>query len=488
MRTSSLLLSACGCLALVVCSCGSPAPGDDSTFGSLTVGRQRFAVSLRGEDVGYMDLLIQPWGPDSARVVQTTDWNLVLMGQQQLVRMEIEAFTGPELDLGRMRFTLDNGPTRIETSTERRGDSLFTRVESAGRTMSFSTGLGETDYVPAVVDVASAMMTWSEGQERTFSAFDPTTGTVSQATVSFDGTERKLFLGDSVEATRLRIAHLGTTTMAWIWNGELIEERESSFNMVLTRVPPDQEGGSTSTRDLYEVFAVPSTRIERPRDPGERVFLLEGDIDWSAFELDYPPVQTADPPIVRVRAAPPGAPVPRPVAVDSTMFEFLEGDHMIQVEDSSIVRLADSLVGDVEDSWEAALIIGNFVHDALEKTPTVSLPSAVEVLESRKGDCNEHTVLFVALARAAGIPARTCAGIVYLYDRFGYHAWPMVYVGEWVAMDPTLGQNVADATHIVLATGSLEAQQVIMSAMGRLSVAEIRQDDAGQPAPGPGMD
>jgi hypothetical protein len=49
----------------------------------------------------------------------------------------------------------------------------------------------------------------------------------------------------------------------------------------------------------------------------------------------------------------------------------------------------------------------------------------------------------------------------------------MVWVGEWVPMDPTLGQSVADPTHIILAEGSLESQYVINSVMGRLSITEI---------------
>ena len=43
-----------------------------------------------------------------------------------------------------------------------------------------------------------------------------------------------------------------------------------------------------------------------------------------------------------------------------------------------------------------------YVNALLEKKPTVSLPSAREVLRTRIGDCNEHTVLYVAMARAAG--------------------------------------------------------------------------------------
>ena len=60
----------------------------------------------------------------------------------------------------------------------------------------------------------------------------------------------------------------------------------------------------------------------------------------------------------------------------------------------------------------------------------MSIPNALEVLQSKKGDCNEHTVLFNAFARAAGIPAKTVVGVVYLRGAFYYHAWSEVWLGS----------------------------------------------------------
>jgi transglutaminase-like putative cysteine protease len=73
------------------------------------------------------------------------------------------------------------------------------------------------------------------------------------------------------------------------------------------------------------------------------------------------------------------------------------------------------------------------------------VPVAAEVLRRMSGDCNEHTALYVALARAAGIPSRVALGLVYEDGFFCYHAWPEIYAGRWIAVDPTLGQFPADA-------------------------------------------
>ena len=95
------------------------------------------------------------------------------------------------------------------------------------------------------------------------------------------------------------------------------------------------------------------------------------------------------------------------------------------------------------------------------------------------GDCNEHTALYVAMARAQGLPARIAVGLVYIHGAFYYHAWPEVYVSEgfkaegsglWLPVDPTLNQFPADATHLRLARGGLDKQTVILPLMGRLTM------------------
>ena len=111
----------------------------------------------------------------------------------------------------------------------------------------------------------------------------------------------------------------------------------------------------------------------------------------------------------------------------------------------------------------------------LDKKPTVSLPSAREVLRTKVGDCNEHTALYVAMARSLGLPARVAVGLVYAHGAFYYHAWPEVYIvdagaaarGLWLPVDPTLNQFPADATHMRLARGGLDKQTVILPLIGQ---------------------
>jgi transglutaminase/protease-like cytokinesis protein 3 len=119
------------------------------------------------------------------------------------------------------------------------------------------------------------------------------------------------------------------------------------------------------------------------------------------------------------------------------------------------------------------------VYRMLEKSITFSVPNAVQVLQTLRGDCNEHTVLYVALARALGLPARTAVGLVYVNGAFFYHAWPEVWLDEWVAVDPTFGQVPADASHIRFVIGGLAQQVEIVRLIGNLDI-EVLGPLAGQ--------
>ena len=78
----------------------------------------------------------------------------------------------------------------------------------------------------------------------------------------------------------------------------------------------------------------------------------------------------------------------------------------------------------------------------------------------------------MALARAAGLPARELSGIVCAPEdgAFYYHQWAEVYVGKWIAVDPTFGQHRADATHIAFARGDLFSQARLLNVIGSIGL------------------
>jgi len=462
---------------MLIAACGSSRPR--ASFAGEDV--QRFVVSLMGENVGYMTMAVERLGEDSLLVHQDMEWVIVLLGTERHVSMNTIARTGLDFDLGSLVMTMSDGTSDISVHTIRRESSVETTINTSGREISRSVDF-QGDYLPAFMDLAMASLDWVPGEERVYDTFDPSTGSILEARVVCQAEETVDLLGDQVLAYRLLISQAGMNNLVWVHEGQIVREEEPGLGMVLTRVPPGSDGRIDPQSDLYLLYSVSSTVVNEPRAGGERVWLLEGDIDWNTFTLDYDGLQSSEPgPVVTVSAflPSPGKVPSFPISISEVpadLHPHLQPEPLLQSDDPAIVALANELTADSRDAWEAAAAICRYVDRAVEDVPTVSLPSAVEVLDTMRGDCNEHTALFVALARAAGIPAVVCNGIVYIDEgRFGYHAWPAVWVGEWVAMDPTFGMLLADATHIILAMGSLEDQYTINAVIGRLSVREITE-------------
>jgi transglutaminase-like putative cysteine protease len=152
---------------------------------------------------------------------------------------------------------------------------------------------------------------------------------------------------------------------------------------------------------------------------------------------------------------------------------FLQPTVFIQSTDKTLVAKAQEIVGDEVNSLKAVKLIMDWVFRTIEKKPTLSIPSALDILKVKVGDCNEHSTLFVALCRAVGIPSKLCAGIVYMQGSFYYHAWSEVFVGRWISVDPTFDQLPVDATHICFIEGDLEKQLEIIKLIGVLKLEVI---------------
>lgn len=169
-----------------------------------------------------------------------------------------------------------------------------------------------------------------------------------------------------------------------------------------------------------------------------------------------------------------GAGYELPYRGGGSVAEELASTPLIQADDPRIARTARQIVGDERDAATVARLLNDWVYANVRKDVTLSVPSALQVLEAMTGDCNEHTVLYVALARSLGLPTRTAVGLVHIDGRFYYHAWPEVWLDDrWVAVDPTLGQFPADASHLRFLVGGLARQVELVRLIGRLRLEPV---------------
>src|SRR6185295_5347056 len=176
--------------------------------------------------------------------------------------------------------------------------------------------------------------------------------------------------------------------------------------------------------------------IGEPRDVRLMRLRLDGadlsapDMDGGAQHVDGDVLELRDPQTLQAERADPAA------------AGYLAAEPFIESDAPEIVAEAGIAVRGVTGARARAERLTRYVNALLEKKPTISLPSAREVLRTKVGDCNEHTALYVAMARALGLPARIAVGMVYVHGAFYYHAWPEVYLdagagrGLWLPVDP----------------------------------------------------
>lgn len=224
-------------------------------------------------------------------------------------------------------------------------------------------------------------------------------------------------------------------------------------------------------RDILETTAIAANKRLRSSMTELRVHLSGASLE--GFDLDGGRQRLIGDTLLVITRENAQALSPRYIAADKSTTPHTRPEPFLEVAHPEIVGLAQRLAHGTRDPRVIAQRINDWVHDSLEKTITIGIPSALHVLHTRRGDCNEHAQLFVALARAAGVPARVAAGLAYVDGKFYYHAWPEVRLRTWVAVDPTFGQFPADAAHLRFVMGGFGRQVELLRLIGNLRIDVI---------------
>ena len=319
-----------------------------------------------------------------------------------------------------------------------------------------------------------------EGATVTLPVYEPMSNEVASMTIRVLGKEDLDIEEETYTAWKVEAIYKDLiSTSSWITEeGVTLREKSEAGLMMVKTSGKNALDAELGLADVVGLTSISSGVQDSFFQGKERVRLQLSGVELSEFDFETLGQRwiDAEKGILEVfRTQPPVQPVPFPVK-DPQMASFLRSDAYIQAEDERIRAQAKEAVGDAENAWEASRKLQRWVHTSLKKKPVVSVPSAADVLASREGDCYEHTTLFVALARSVGIPAETCVGLVHLNGSYCYHAWPKVFVGEWVYMDPTFGQDVADVGHFCLETGNLSRQVKIMKLIGKLQIQPLTDE------------
>jgi len=428
-----------------------------------------YTIYLGDQKIGWNMHIASPRG-DGYSIYDRTVLRVPVAGTLQNIDYEQSVNTDSNYVLQQfvMQLSASAMNTRIEGRKQRGGVNLT--ITSGGNTQKQFIPMEEDVRLPVTLAKMLPVNDISPGDKFSFPVFDPSTLSMGKAILEAHDWETISVGNSEVEALHVTTTFQELSSDFWVnHNGEVVKEK-SLMNLTMVRSSSDDAqrfNPKDSNTDLYQYFAViPDQPIKHPRKQKLlKLQLHNSDLPVSSLDnhrqiatpgKDGPRLQ------IRTRGQNREAP-PSPKELQSTP--------LIQCTDSAIVAASNKIVHSSMPDSEKVRTLVQWVYSIVKKQPSVGLPSAVEVLQHRTGDCNEHTVLFVALARAAGIPAKMRAGLVYVQNGFYYHAWAAAYVNNhWIDVDPTFGQYAPDATHIALAEGELFDLMTIGRIVGRLEI------------------
>ena len=140
---------------------------------------------------------------------------------------------------------------------------------------------------------------------------------------------------------------------------------------------------------------------------------------------------------------------------ESRVFDFLQESHYVELS-PEVWRLALDATAGLTDTWQAALALLRFVHASFkyESRSTTVHTHMRDVLQERRGVCQDFAHVLIGLCRSLKIPALYVSGYLATEVASATHAWVEVLLPGtgWVGLDPT-NNLVAHHRHIRTAVG-----------------------------------
>lgn len=133
--------------------------------------------------------------------------------------------------------------------------------------------------------------------------------------------------------------------------------------------------------------------------------------------------------------------------IPSSYSIYLQATNHCQSTSSTIQTLSASITSGKTSTYSKAQAIFNWVRNNLTYSYYYnSIKGALGALSDRTANCCDTSHLVIALARAAGIPARYVHGYCKFSDGWFGHVWAQLYVdGKWYYADAISDYNTFGA-------------------------------------------
>ena len=428
-------------------------------------------VFQNGRKIGFShSIMIQT--SNGYTIQETVQLKINTMGMVQEITLNTKGSLLKDLSLSSFEFRMNSGRFQFRASGTAKDRILSIQTDAGGRIQNLDLELENRIYLPAGMVHSIGALNLKPNEVISFSIFDPISMGQETIDVRMMGKENIQIMGQDHPAKKISFTFKGNSQLAWIGEkGEVL--RESGLLGIemerTTRADALYGLPVEASQDLTKVASVESNRVIKNPDRLNRLSLRVEGIDQEDFSLDGFRQTFKNNVLTVIKESLPGA-EDLQTTPETVSDEYLAPTPLIQSDHPKIQRLAKRVTDSARNPLEKIEQLADWVHRKIKKRPVLSVPDALSTLKNRMGDCNEHSVLLAALARAAGIPARVETGLVYLTDRFYYHAWNLVYIGEWITVDALYGQIPADVTHLRFTSASTHLPMDLIGLIGKVKI------------------
>ena len=176
-----------------------------------------------------------------------------------------------------------------------------------------------------------------------------------------------------------------------------------------------------------EKFVLPATPFQKTEGSGRNVKITSGDFSSAANE--------------------------------TAAENFTEDTMLLSINSEPVKKLAEQIASQGNIARNTEKFVYNYITNKANGLP---LTPSLNIIETRSGDCKQHTVLTVALLRSMGIPARALIGMIatsYFKRQenvFVFHMWAEAYYnGRWILIDATRPEDIHPNRYIAFAYHNL---------------------------------
>ncbi len=439
------------------------------------ISEEWLGIFIQGQRVGYTFTKIKKL--EHGLEIETNSQMTINM-MNEITTLKTQIFATADTDYALTDFTLlihsQGHESKIEGNIK--GNKLTLTTYSQGIKQTQIKEIKEKPYIPNVIDLIVQKRDLKPGAEITLPYFDPTSQSTGKARIKVYPEEMVMVLNKETKGKKIEINFMGVVSYIWLDENNKIIKNETP-NLFMEMIPMTKEEAlkEVKPQEAFDLLSFFSIKLSNPLPEDRKISFVKlklSGISSEGLDLndDFQKVVSEETLVIEITL--PDINSLKDLTVPITEHkEFLSPSAYIQCEHPDIIKVAKDMVGKEKSALNITKRVTTGVYRMIKKVPTPSMPSAIDVLKTKEGDCNEHSILFAALSRTLGIPTKIYVGLVNLEgDAYFYHAWCAVWLGKWVPVDPTFNQFPADVYHLKLKEGEISDWAEVMKVVGKLKI------------------